>query len=189
MHDGYIFTLGIAGSAGGPVAACLDIMLAALPPVKRAAYLGDVLTSVELPSLDDPFLTLILGDVADAEVLLIVTPFLVGRLPPRLTALAHTTPSADRQRFAALVTLGDGDATPLRAWLHAANAEICAELALPANGHAPGPPHWAAPTDFPHASAVSDAPPYGRPDAVAPLAACARAAYAAARALHPSALQ
>lgn len=162
MHDGYIFTLGIAGAAGGPAADCLDAMLAALPPVKRAAYLGDVLTSTSLPSLDDPLIAPILNDIADAEVLLIVTPFIGGRLPPRIAALTRTTPSAARRRFAALVTLGAGDAEPLRRWLAAANAELCAELALAAMGEAPEQHH---------------------------MAACARAAYAAARILHPSALQ
>lgn len=166
MHDGYIFTLGIAGAAGGPVAHCLDVMLAALPPVKRAAYLGDVLTSEGLPSLNDPLIMPILGDVADAEVLLIVTPFLAGRLPPRLAALTRTTPADDRPRFAALVTLGAGDAAPLRTWLHTACAEICAELTLSATGQ----PHGPLP--------VADQ-----------LAACARAAYGAARELHPTALQ
>ncbi len=192
MHDGYIFTLGIAGSAGGPTAAGLDLMLAALPPVKRAAYLGDVFTSTGLPSLDDPLTTPILADIADAEVLLIVTPFIAGRLPARIIALTRTTPANNRSRFAALVTLGDGDASPLRTWLHAAGAQITAELALSATGQ----PHGAAPTDAPaaptdalHAPDASDAPPYGRPNLLAPLATCARTAYAAARELHPLALQ
>lgn len=173
MHDGYIFTLGIAGAAGGPTADCLDAMLAALPPVKRAAYLGDVLMSEGLPSLSDPLILPILGDVADAEVLLIVTPFIAGRLPPRIAAVTRTMPPADRRRFAALITLGEGDATSLRAWLAATNAELCAELALSADGA----------TAQTAATDASGNSPADR------LAACARAAYAAARALHPSALQ
>jgi hypothetical protein len=188
MHDGYIFTLGIAGSAGGPTAHCLDVMLAALPPVKRAAYLGDVLTSPGLPSLDDPLTAPILADVADAEVLLIVTSFLGGRLPPRLAALVRTTPPADRRRFAALVTLGAGDAAPLRTWLNTANAQICAELALSAMGHAHPP--YRHPGGYRRPAGASLEPPPTDPaNPTDQLAACARAAYAAARAVHPSALQ
>jgi hypothetical protein len=198
MHDGYIFTLGIAGSAGGPTAHCLDVMLAALPPVKRAAYLGDVLTSPGLPSLDDPLTAPILADVADAEVLLIVTPFLGGRLPPRLAALMRTTPPADRRRFAALVTLGAGDAAPLRMWLNTANARICAELPLSAMGHAHPPYRRPGGASLRRPGGASLRRPGGAslpppPDDPAnptdQLAACARAAYAAARAVHPSALQ
>jgi hypothetical protein len=210
MHDGYIFTLGIAGSAGGPTAHCLDVMLAALPPVKRAAYLGDVLTSPGLPSLDDPLTAPILADVADAEVLLIVTPFLGGRLPPRLAALMRTTPPADRRRFAALVTLGAGDAAPLRMWINTANARICAELALSATGHTHPPyrrpggaslrpggaslrPGGASlrpgGASLRPGGASLPPPPADPANPTDQLAACARAAYAAARAVHPSALQ
>lgn len=140
MHDGYLFTLGICGGAGGPAAACLDLMLAALPPVKRAAYLGEVLVAEGAPSFADPLLPLILADIADAEVLLIVTPLPGGRLPPRLAALLaqRLPPPARGDRFAALVGLGPAGRglAALRQWLeHQGVAQVDAIL-LPADGEA-----------------------------------------------------
>lgn len=140
MHDGYLFTLGICGSAGGPAAAALDLMLSALPPVKRAAYLGEVLVAEGAPSLDDPLLPLILADIADAEVLLIVTPLPGGRLPPRLAALLGQTlpPPARGDRFAALVGLGtEGRGlTALRQWLARQGFAQVDAILLPADGEA-----------------------------------------------------
>ncbi|MCS6881045.1 MAG: NAD(P)H-dependent oxidoreductase [Oscillochloridaceae bacterium] len=136
MHDGYLFTLGICGSAndGGPARQCLDAMLAALPPVKRAAYLGEVLVSADAPSFADPLAEPLLADIADAEVLLVVTPLPGGSLPPRLRglfdALAAAPPPA-RRRFVALVAVGDGSMDglwPLRHALEAVDAESIGEL-------------------------------------------------------------
>jgi hypothetical protein len=139
MHDGYLFTLGVCGSAGGPAAAILDAMLAALPPVKRAAYLGEVLVSAGPPSLDDPLTAPLLADVADAELLLLVAPLPDGRLPARLEALAraltHAPPPAAR-RLAVLITLGDAAPGPaLAAGLAAAGADLAGALQLPADAN------------------------------------------------------
>lgn len=136
MHDGYLFTLGICASASdsGPAPAILDAMLAALPPVKRAAYLGEVLLSEGSPSLEDPLTGALLADVADAELLLIVAPLPGGRLPPRLAALARAlcaTPLPQAQRFAALVTVGapaPGATAALLAGLEVAGARLAGEL-------------------------------------------------------------
>ncbi len=112
MHDGYLFTLGICGSASesGPAPACLNAMLAALPPVKRAAYLGEILLSEGAPSLADPLTMPLLGEISDAELLLIVTPLAGGALPARVQTLARAM-AADPppgRRFAVIVTIGDG---------------------------------------------------------------------------------
>lgn len=140
MHDGYIFTLGVCGSAStsGPAPACLDLMLAAIPPVKRAAYLGEVLLSEGAPSLADPLLDPIRADIADAEVLLLSTPLPGGALPARLAALARAleaAPPPGRRRFAALVAFTDGPTAPLWPLRHAletAGCELLAELYAPA---------------------------------------------------------
>jgi hypothetical protein len=171
MHDGYIFTLGVCGSASdsGPAPACLDAMLAALPPVKRAAYLGEVLMSESQPSLADPLTAPLLLDIADAEVLLVATPLPGGALPARLRALADAlaaAPPPERRRFAAIVVFADGSTAPLWPLRHAlegAGVEVVGELYAPAD---------AAPAD-----------------AVAEAAALARAAYLRARYLHPEALE
>ncbi|MEI8167870.1 MAG: hypothetical protein WCG26_15920, partial [Chloroflexales bacterium] len=139
--DGYIFTLGICGSASasGPAQGCLDLMLAALAPVKRAAYLGEILVREGEPSLDDPLLGPVCADIADAEVLLFATPLPGGALPARLLALAHSlaaTPPPARRRFAALVVFTDGATTPLwplRHALEAADIELLGELYAPAD--------------------------------------------------------
>lgn len=170
MHDGYLFILGICGSTSdsGPAPRCLDVMLAALPPVKRAAYLGEVLISEGAPSLADPLLQPVLEDIADAEVLLVATPLPGGALPARLAALAHSlaaAPPPARRRFAALVAFTDGSTAalwPLRHALEAAGCEILVELYAPAAAE---------------------------PAAIADEAAeLAREAYARARALRPEAL-
>ncbi|EFO79998.1 hypothetical protein OSCT_2083 [Oscillochloris trichoides DG-6] len=111
MHDGYIFTLGVCGSASdsGIAPACLDTMLAAIPPVKRAALLGEVLLSAGLPDLTDPLIPAICADLADAELLFVVSPLLDGALPPRLAALVRhvlAAPPPARPRHAALVLIG-----------------------------------------------------------------------------------
>ncbi len=112
MHDGYIFTIGICGGASGLAPACLDVMLAALPPVKRAALLGEVLLSTGIPSLDDPLIEPIRADIADAELLLLVTPLVGGGVPARLRALAHRVrfaPPPPRARFVVIVVVGQRD--------------------------------------------------------------------------------
>lgn len=170
MHDGYIFTLGICGSAsaGSPATACLNLMLAALPPVKRAAYLGEVLLTAGPPTLDDPLTVPLLTDIADAEVLLIATPLPGGALPVRLRALVralNAAPLAGRRRFVALVAFADGPTTglwPLRHAIEAAGGDLVGELYAEND---------AAPRSF-------------AADAVA----LARATYDRARHLHPAAL-
>jgi hypothetical protein len=171
MHDGYIFTIGICGSASdsGLAPACLDAMLAALPPVKRAALLGEVVVFEGEPDLDDPMADPIRADIADAELLLIATPLSPGGLPARLRALARAVaagPPPARPRFAALVAVGrrdDAGLAPLRALCAAAGAEIVGEL-------------W-----------LGDAPALSA-EALEQLGELARLAYGRARGLRPEAL-
>ncbi|MEI7643414.1 MAG: hypothetical protein WCJ55_03800 [Chloroflexales bacterium] len=173
MHDGYLFTIGICGSASdsGLALACLDALLAALPPVKRAALLGEVLIFDGPPALDDPLTGPIRADIADAELLLIVTPVISGGgIPARLRALARAVvaaPPPARPRFAALVALGprhDPALAPLRRLCAAAEATVIGELWLSAGGDELDDP------------------------ARRQLEALARAAYAQARSLAPEAL-
>ncbi len=103
MHDGYIFILGIGGtaSASSPATTLLDTMLAALPPVKRAALLGEVVPLDNAGHWHDPLIDPVLGDMADAEVLLVVTPLPAGLLPARLAALLErATPLVQAGRLA-----------------------------------------------------------------------------------------
>lgn len=93
MHDGYLYTLGICGTvaASTPAPALLNTMLAALPPVKRAALLGEVLPLDTNGDLHDPLVDAIVADMHDAEVVLLVSPLYYRdgqvALPARLTAL------------------------------------------------------------------------------------------------------
>lgn len=89
MHDGYLFTLGICGTASGssPAPALIGAMLRAIPPVKRAALLGEVLLLDDPTIFADPLRETVLADIRDAELLLIVSPLRSGRLPGRLTQL------------------------------------------------------------------------------------------------------
>jgi hypothetical protein len=136
MHDGYIFTLGICAGTYGLAPACLNLMLAALPPVKRAALLGEVLISASAPSLDDPLVEPIRADIADAELLLVVTPLVGGALPTRLRALAHRVkfaPPPPRPRFMVIVVVGepnDEALLPLRRLRTAVGAVEAGELWL-----------------------------------------------------------
>ncbi len=123
MHDGYIFTLGICGTAAAssPAPALLGAMLVALPPVKRAAYLGDVLRlngSRDLPHpTHDKLLDEVLADLHDAELLLIVSPIFFHpvthavSVPARMQHLlerARTLPAAAlRDKWAVLVSLAN----------------------------------------------------------------------------------
>lgn len=169
MHDGYLFTLGICGSASdsGPAPAILDAMLAALPPVKRAAYLGEVLISEGQPSFDDPLTAAIAADIADAELLLVVVPLLGGALPGRIHTLAQLKPAPPVQggRFAVLVSLGASGPETLRSlheMLARAGAQLAGELLLPLDTD---------PTSAAHEAST-----------------LARQAYSLARAQHPEAL-
>lgn len=89
MHDGYLFTLGICGSAAAdhPALFALNTMLGALPPVKRAVYLGPMVSLNQYGQLYDPLLEPIVCDMRDAELLLIVTPVSETTLPARLARL------------------------------------------------------------------------------------------------------
>lgn len=104
MHDGYLFTLGICGSAEeddpGPV--MLNSLLAALPPVKRAAFLGTI------PSdQPDQLIAEIITDMRDAELIVIVTPATTPQLPDRLNNLLRAAYAAGvGGRFAALIAVG-----------------------------------------------------------------------------------
>ncbi len=169
MHDGYIFTIGICGSAGGLAQICLDTMLAALPPVKRAALLGAVLLSEGLPSLEDSMAEPIRADIADAELLLIVTPLVGGGLPDRLRALADrviSAPPPQRARFVVIVAVGrrdDAALVPLLRLRDAVGAAAAGEIWLE-DGEALGAEQRRALVDL------------------------ARSAYARARGLAPEAL-
>ncbi len=118
MHEGYIFTLGICGSTrtGYPALVLLEAMLQALPPVKRAAHLGEVLWFEQDQHLHDPLREPLLTDMRDAELLLIVTPLYRATLPFRVaTLLDYATDLAVagklRGTFAVLVGIGP-DALP-----------------------------------------------------------------------------
>lgn len=128
MHDGYLFTLGMCGTAAAsnPAPAVLNSMLGALPPVKRAALLGEVLSLDSGGALHDPLLAQVAADMRDAELLLFVTPVYRSpsrgdmRLPARLAALlqaAALLAQAERWpgKHAALVAVVSGDDNPTSA--------------------------------------------------------------------------
>ncbi len=120
MHDGYIFTLGICGVAADshPAPALLDALMAALPPVKRAAFLGDVLPINDAGAVYDPLLEPIINDIADAETVLIVAPLRTDGPPARLIHILEQAARSDaviqpRPRFAVLVGIAsNSDAAP-----------------------------------------------------------------------------
>lgn len=115
MHDGYLFTLGICGTASGnsPAPELLGAMLRAIPPVKRAALLGEVLLLDDPAHFADPMINMVLADVADAELLLIVSPTPGGRLPLRLAnLLEQAAPMALRGTHALIVLISEEDAAP-----------------------------------------------------------------------------
>jgi hypothetical protein len=76
MHDGYIFTLAICGTAAASslAPALLNTMLAAIPPVKRAALLGEVVPLDQSGRLHDTLSDQVIADIRDAEVLFLVSP-------------------------------------------------------------------------------------------------------------------
>lgn len=111
MHDGYLFTLGICGSADedDPAPEVLSALLGQLPPVKRAAFLG--LLPLGQP---DTLLADIVADMRDAELIVIVTPATAPQLPARLNDLLRAAYAADLAgRYAALVAVGPHAATVL----------------------------------------------------------------------------
>jgi hypothetical protein len=119
MHDGYIFTLGICGSASAasPATAVLDAMLAVLPPVKRAAYLGEVVALEALATQRDELIAACIADVTDAELLLLVTPTHGGVPPQRfsrlLSAISHRYGTDDlSEKIVVVVTIGEAESTP-----------------------------------------------------------------------------
>ncbi len=170
MHDGYIYTLGICGSASGSglAPACLDLMLAALPPVKRAAYLGEVLVDDGTASPIDPLIEPVRADIDAAELLIIVTPLHGGRLPTRLTTLIRAIeqePPSVARRFALLVVFADTSLVglwPLRHAFEHAAIELLNEIYVPTDGDL---------------HPIADE-----------LITLARQAYGRARAMHPEAL-
>jgi hypothetical protein len=76
MHDGYLFTLGICGAVSDitPAPAILNSMLAAIPPVKRAALTGAVVSLDASGNMHDPLLAQVVADMLDAELLFFVSP-------------------------------------------------------------------------------------------------------------------
>lgn len=117
MHDGYLFTLGICGSAaaGHPALQLLDAMLAALPPVKRALYFGEVQPAGVDGGWHEPLLDPLRTDLADAEILLLVTPAPPGGLPARLRAALDRLPagSAAGPHQIVVITIGPAAAPAL----------------------------------------------------------------------------
>lgn len=139
MHDGYIFTLGICGSttAEHPALLLLDVMLKALPPVKRAAHLGEVLQLEKNHQLRDPLLDPLREDLRDAEVVLVVTPLHGATLPFRLAALLNyvhdlITVGMLRGKVAALVGIGTADMVPPAAL--ALLERFCKDAGMPVAG-------------------------------------------------------
>ncbi len=149
MHDGYIFTLGICGtaSASSVAPALLGMMMTVLPPVKRAAYLGDVLRlngSKDLPHpTRDHLLDEVLADMYDAELLLLVSPIHIransgaASLPARMQNLlerARQLPSAAlRGKWAIVVSLARPDMAHLLQQLDPALHPLhtfCADVGL-----------------------------------------------------------
>ena len=135
MHDGYLFTLGIGGTAAGnhPAPALLSHALGSIPPVKRAALLGEVVLHAGLPTGADPLIDQVLIDIRDAELLFIVTPVVEGHLPLRLQQLLVAAQRLDLAgKHALLITLRRGAAAnhELAAFCAANRIVICANLAF-----------------------------------------------------------
>jgi hypothetical protein len=126
MHDGYVYTLAICGSAtaSSPAPAVLNAMLDAIPPVKRAALLGEVVPLTRNGKLDESLIDSVIADMHDAEILFFITPiYHTNRhdvrlmLPERLqTLLQRATPLAAsgalQDRLAVLVVVDSAPAVP-----------------------------------------------------------------------------
>lgn len=88
MHDGYLFTLALCGTATDrtPALAIVNTLLRALPPVKRAALLGEVVPldqgGQSAAPMHDWLLGQVIDDMRDAELLLIVSPLYLSSAPP-----------------------------------------------------------------------------------------------------------
>jgi NAD(P)H-dependent FMN reductase len=139
MHDGYLFTLGICGTASDAsiAPAVLGAALRAIPAVKRAALLGDVRRDGERR---DALVAAVAADAADAELLIIVTPPVAGGLPLRLAAALHTVSGHGGVLPAAgallILVADEGEPAPmalaqLREWCAAIGASEVGMLALP----------------------------------------------------------
>jgi hypothetical protein len=63
MHDGYVYTLGLTNAVDGPAARLINDALAALPPVKRAAF---------VPTVSADSATALAAELQDAELLICV---------------------------------------------------------------------------------------------------------------------
>lgn len=126
MHDGYLFTLGVCGTASGSslAPALLGAMLRAIPPVKRAALLGEVLLLDDPTIFADPLREALLADLRDAELLLIVSPLRSERLPARLTQLLKLAAEMPLGGKHALVVLLGAAEDRLRAAEHSISSLI-----------------------------------------------------------------
>lgn len=107
MHDGYVYTFGICTTTSGPAATLLNTLLAALPPVKRAAFLSDFTAdSAQLYA----------AEWHDAELVLLVVPLdriadaAVGLWVEGIAAHLHEARAA-----ALVIGIGDGDTAQLDA--------------------------------------------------------------------------
>lgn len=89
MHDGYLFTIGV-GEVGDATAPILLAAMAALPPVKRVALLGDVRPYDGRVQRGD-MLDGVLDDLRDAELAVLAVPAPPWGLSGRLTALLDRT--------------------------------------------------------------------------------------------------
>ncbi|NJM09266.1 hypothetical protein HC891_28240, partial [Candidatus Gracilibacteria bacterium] len=138
MHDGYLFTLGVCGSASAasPATAILDAMLAALPPVKRAAYLGEIVPLDALGTQHDELVQNAVADMADAEILLLVTPTYRGspaqRFSSLLSAMSHRYGANGLPHsIAVLVTIGEEASAPSLVRAIPAGVALLQHLHLP----------------------------------------------------------
>jgi hypothetical protein len=144
MHDGYLFTLGICGATSDASRApgLLNEMLAAIPPVKRAALLSDVRRLDDPSNIDgDGLLDEASTDFADAELLLLVTPAVAGDVAPRMAALlamaAHEVLPNLPKHAVLLATDEEGDESAalalarLEAWCAQCGVTVEAQIALP----------------------------------------------------------
>jgi hypothetical protein len=164
MHDGYLFSLGICGTASDAsrAPALLNAMLAAIPPVKRAALLGDVRRMDDPANIDgDGLLDEVAADFADAELLLLATPAVAGDVSPRMAALlamaAHEVRANLPKHAVLLATDEEGDETAalalerLVAWCAQCGVIVSAQLAISLaidDEHALGLAHAAAQTAY-----------------------------------------
>lgn len=144
MHDGYLFTLGVCGTASDAsrAPALLNAMLGAIPPVKRAALLGDVRRLDDPANIDgDGLLDEAASDFADAELLILATPSVAGDVAPRMAALlamaAHEVSQNGPKHALLLTTDEEGDETAplalarLVAWCEQCGVTVAAQIALP----------------------------------------------------------